>query len=119
MFRRPVCLREKNLNSKASSKSRRVHDLLPSIIRPSFLSVMLLLAYGCLALWVKNETSNERLIVLENSFRMFPLEVIVKTDGSPENHKITTLKPKTESARHPLNKLQTATVDHERKFDRS
>lgn len=29
---------------------------------------------------------NERLIVLENRFKMFLLEVIVKTDGSPENH---------------------------------
>ena len=60
----------------------------PSLIRPSFLSLMLLFICGCLALWVKNETSNERLIVLENRFRMFPLEVIVKTDGSPENRKI-------------------------------
>ena len=104
--------------ASSSSKSRRAHDLLPSI-RPSFLSVMLLFTCGRLALWVKNETTNERLIVLENRFRMFPLEVIVKTDGSPENHKITTLKPKEESARHPLNKLQTTTVDHESKFARS
>ena len=102
----------------SSSKSRRAHDLLPSI-RPYFLSVMLLFTCGCLALWVKNETTNERLIVLENRFRMFPLEVIVKTDGSPEKHKITTLKPKEESARHSLNKLQTTTVDHESKFARS
>lgn len=86
----------------SSSKSRQVHDLLPSIIRPSILSVMLLFAYGCLALWVKNETSNERLIVLENRFRMFPLEVTVKTDGSPENHKITRLKPKEEYLRDIL-----------------
>ena len=81
---------------------------------------MLLFVCGCLALWVTNETSNERLMRLKIAgFRMFPLEVIVRTDGFPENHKITTLKPKEESARHPLNKLQTTTVDHESQFDRS
>ena len=57
--------------------------------------------------------------MLENRFKMFPLEVIVKTDGSPENHKITTLNPKEESTRHPLSKLQTTAVDHESQFDRS
>ena len=64
-------------------------------------------------------SSKEHLIVLENRFKMFPLEVILKIDGSPENHKISTLKPKKESARHPLNKLQTTTVDHESKFGQS
>ena len=44
-----------------SSKSHRFVDFLPSI-RPSFLSVVLLFACGCL--WVKNETTNERLITL-------------------------------------------------------
>ena len=57
--------------------------------------------------------------MLENRFKMFPLEVIVKTDGSPESHKITTLNPKEDSTRHPLNKLQTTAVDRERQFDRS
>ena len=116
--RLPVSLRElendlnlAEMDSSNSSKSRRVHDCLPSI-QPSFLSVMLLFA------WVKNETTNERLTVLENRVNMFPLEIIVKTGNSLEHHKITTLMPKEESARHPLNKLKTTTADNESKFDR-
>ena len=68
---------------------------------------------------MKNETTNERLTVLENRVNMFPLEVIVKTGSLLEHHKITTLTPKEESARHPLNKLKTITVDNESKFHRS
>ena len=115
-IRLPVSLRELEndlnsveMDSSNSSKSRRVHDCLPSI-QPSFLSVMLLFACGCL--WVKNETTKERLTVLENRVHMFPLEVIVKTGSSLEHHKITTLMPKEESMRHPLNKLKTTTVDN-------
>ena len=120
--RLPVSLRElendlnlAEMDSSNSSKSRRVHDCLPSI-QPSFLSVMLFFACGCL--WVKNETTNERLTVLENRVNMFPLEIIVKTGSSLEHHKITTLMPKEESARYPLNKLKTTTADNESKFDR-
>ena len=68
---------------------------------------------------MKNETTNERLTVLENRVNMFPLEIIVKTGSSLEHHKITTLMPKEESARHPLDKLKTTTADNESKFDRS
>ena len=67
---------------------------------------------------MKNETTNERLTVLENRVNMFPLEIIVKTGSSLEHHKITTLMPKEESARHLLNKLKTSTADDESKFDR-
>ena len=77
---------------------------------------MLLFACGCL--WVKNETTNERLTLLENRVNMFPLEIIVKTGSSLEHHKIATLMPKEEAARHPLNKLKTTTADNESKFDR-
>ena len=41
------------------SKSQRDFEFVPSI-RPSFLSVVLVLVCGCL--WVKNEATNERLI---------------------------------------------------------
>ena len=67
---------------------------------------------------MKNETTNERLTVLENRVNMFPLEIIVKTGSSLEHHEITTLMPTEESARHPLNKLKTTTADNESKFDR-
>ena len=67
---------------------------------------------------MKNETTNERLTVLENRVNMFPLEIIVKTGSTLEHHKITTLMPKEEATRHPLNKFKTTTVDKESKFDR-
>ena len=93
-----------------SSKSHRFFDFLPSI-RPSFLSVVLLFACGCL--WMKNETTNGRLTALETRINMFPLEVIVKNGRSKENSvKRTTLKPQEESARHLLRKIQ-----REMKFD--
>ena len=43
---------------------------------------------------MKNETTNGRLIVLENRVNMFPLEVIVKIGSSLEHDTITTLMPK-------------------------
>ena len=52
-----------------SSKSQRVLEfVLP--IRPSFLSVVLVLVCGCL--WVKNEATNERLISLESRIYCVP-----------------------------------------------
>ena len=53
-----------------SSKSHRLLDFLPSI-RPSFLSVVLLFASGCL--WMKNETTNGRLTALQTHINMLPL----------------------------------------------
>ncbi|CAH3029205.1 unnamed protein product [Porites evermanni] len=52
-----------------SSKSQRVLEFVPSI-RPSFLSVVLVLVCGCL--WVKNEATNERLISLESRVYCVP-----------------------------------------------
>ena len=52
-----------------SSKSQRVLEFVPSI-RPSFLSVVLVLVCGCL--WVKNEATNERLISLESRIYCVP-----------------------------------------------
>ena len=51
-----------------SPKSHRLLDFVPSI-RPSFLSVMLV--FVCGYLWVKNETTNERLIALESRIHCF------------------------------------------------
>ena len=52
-----------------SSKSQRVLEFVPSI-RPSFLSVVLVLVCGCL--WVKNEATNKRLISLESRVYCVP-----------------------------------------------
>ena len=101
------CMKMASVNS---SKSHRLLDFLPSI-KPSFLSVVLLFACGCL--WMKNETTNGRLTALETRINMLPLEVLVKNGRSTENSvKRTTLKPKEESARHLLRKIQ-----REMKFD--
>ena len=87
-----------------SSKSHRFVDFLPSI-RPSFLSLVVLFACGCL--WMKNETTNERLRALESSINMPPVEVLVKTGCSAmENSDRTTLNPKEESVKNLLKKLQ-------------
>ena len=90
-----------------SSKSHRFVDFLPSI-RPSFLSVVLLFACGCL--WVKNETTNERLIALETRINMSPV-VLVDTGCPSENSERTTRRPKEDSTRYLLKKIQ-----RERKF---
>ena len=90
-----------------SSKSPRFVDFLPSI-RPSFLSVVLLFACGCL--WVKNETTNGRLIALETRINMSPV-VLVDTGCTTENSERTTRRPKEDSTRHLLKKIQ-----RERKF---
>ena len=87
-----------------SSKSHRFVDFLPSV-RPSFLSLVVLFACGCL--WIKNETTNERLTALELRINMFPVEVLVKTGCSAmENSDRTTLNPKEEYAKNLLKKLQ-------------
>ena len=54
---------------KNSPKSHRLLDFVPSI-RPSFLSVILVFVCGCL--WVKNETTNERLIALQSRIDYLP-----------------------------------------------
>ena len=85
-----------------SSKSHRFVDFLPSI-RRSFLSLEVLFACGCL--WMKNETTNERLTALESRINMSPVEVLVKTGCSAmENSDRKTLNPKEESAKNLLKK---------------
>ena len=99
-----------------SSKSHRFVDFLPSI-RPSFFSLVVLFAYGCL--WMKNETTNERLRALESSINMPPVEVLVKTGCSAmENSDRTTLNPKEESVKNLLKKTQRP-VDEEKLKDTS
>ena len=57
------------MKSLNSPKTHRLFDFAPSI-RPSFLSVMLVFVCGCL--WVKNETTNERLIALQSRIDYLP-----------------------------------------------
>ena len=90
-----------------SSKYHRFVDFLPSI-RPSFLSVVVLFACGCL--WVKNETTNERLIALETRINMSPV-VLVDTGCTTVKSERTAHRPTEDSVRYLLRKIQ-----RERKF---
>ena len=88
------------MKSLNSPKSHRLLDFVPSI-RPSFLSVMLV--FVCGYLWVKNETTNERLIALESRIHCFPCG----KRGSAENLDSLTLSPTTDSANGLYKKMQT------------
>ena len=67
------------MKSSNSSESRRLLDFVPSL-RPSFLSVVLVFVCGCL--WVKNETTNERLMGLESRVNLFPCVQSVSTENN-------------------------------------
>ena len=83
-----------------SSKSQRVLEFVPSL-RPSFLSVLLVFVCGCL--WVKNETTSERLIALESRVNLFPCVQSV----SAENTDRMSLLPTEGTARDLYKKVQT------------
>ena len=63
------------MKSLNATKSHRLLDFVPSI-KPSFLSVLLVFVCGCL--WVKNETTNERLLALESRIDYLPCVNMVK-----------------------------------------
>ena len=85
------------MKSFNSSKCQRLLDFVPSI-RPSFLSVILVFLCGCL--WVKNETTKERLIALESRINCFPC-------SETENLDRMTLSPTKSTARDLYKKIQT------------
>ena len=87
-------------SSNSPAESRRLLDFVPSI-RPSFLSVVLVFVCGCL--WVKNETTNERLIALESRVNLFPCVQSVST----ENTDRISLSPTKGTARDLYKKVQT------------
>ena len=58
------------MKSLNATKSHRLLDFVPSI-KPSFLSVMLV--FVCGYLWLKNETTNERLFALESRIDYLPM----------------------------------------------
>ena len=88
------------MKSSNSSESRRLLDFVPSL-RPSFLSVVLVFVCGCL--WVKNETTNERLIALESRVNLFPCVQSVST----ENTDRISLSPTEATARDLYKKVET------------
>ena len=87
-----------------SSRSERVLEFIPSI-RPSFLSVVLVLVCGCL--WVKNEATNERLISLES--RIYSVSCTKR--GSIDNPDRMTFSPTKDIAIDLSKKMQTQVSD--------
>ena len=84
-----------------SSKSHRLLDLVPSV-KPSVVSVILV--FVCGVLWVKNETTNERLIALESRLHCFSCVKSIST----ENLDKTTPSPTKDSAKyHHRNVMRT------------
>ena len=88
------------MKSSNSSESRRLLDFVPSL-RPSFLSVLLVFVCGCL--WVKNETTNERLIALESRVNLFPCVQSVSAEKTDR----MSLLPTKATARDLYKKVQT------------
>ena len=87
-------------SSNSPAESRGLLNFFPSI-RPSFLSVVLV--FVCGYLWVKNETTNERLIALESRVNLFPCVQSVST----ENTDRISLSPTKGTARDLYKKVQT------------
>ena len=63
------------MKSLNATKSHRLLDFVP-LIKPSFLSVMLV--FVCGYLWLKNEATNERLFALESRIDYLPCVNMVK-----------------------------------------
>ena len=86
------------------SKSQRVLEFVASI-RPSLLSVVLVLVCGCL--WVKNEATNERLISLESRIYCVPCT----KRGTIDNLDRMTFSPTKDIAIDLSKKMQTQVSD--------
>ena len=84
-----------------SSKSHRLFDFVPSV-KPSVVSIILV--FVCGVLWVKNETTNERLIALESRLHCFSC---VKSVSTENLHKMTP-SPTKESAKYHHKNMRTA-----------
>ena len=92
--------RVEEMKSLNSSKSHRLFDFVPSV-KPSAVSVMLV--FVCGVLWVKNETTNERLIALESRLHCFSC---VKS-GSTDNLDKMTLSPTKDSTKYHYKNIRT------------
>ena len=90
----------KKMKPLDSSKSHRLFDFVPSV-KPSVVSVILV--FVCGALWVKNETTDERLIALESRLHCFSC---VKS-GSTENLDKMALSPTKDSTKYQYKNIRT------------
>ena len=97
-------LKTTKMKTVNSSKTQRVLEFVPSI-RPSFLSLVLVLVCGCL--WVKNEATNERLISLESRVYCVPCT----KRGTIDNLDRMTFSPTKDIAIDLSKKMQTQVSD--------
>ena len=97
-------LKTTEMKTVNSSKSQRVLEFVSSI-RPSFLSVVLVLVCRCL--WLKNEATNERLISLESRIYCVPCT----KRGTIDNLDRMTFSPTKDIAIDLSKKMQTQVSD--------
>ena len=95
-----VAVELKKMKPLNSSKSHRLFDFVPSV-KPSFVSVILV--FVCGVLWVKNETTNERLIALESRLHCFSCVKSIST----ENLDKMTPSPTKDSAKYHYKNIRT------------
>ena len=69
--------------SKSFPKSHRVRDFLPSV-KPSCLSLILVLV--CAMNFIRNESTNDRLLALEKQVKILSSSKSCDVTGSPSNH---------------------------------
>ena len=90
----------KKMKPLNSSKSHRLFDFVPSV-KPSVVSVILV--FVCGVLWVKNETTNERLIALESRLHCFSCVKSIST----ENRDKMTPSPTKDSVKYHYKNIRT------------
>ena len=90
----------KKMKPLNSSNSHRLFDFVPAV-KPSVVSVILV--FVCGVLWVKNETTNERLIALESRVHCFSCVKSVST----ENLDKMTPSPTKDSAKYHHKNIRT------------
>ena len=95
-----VAVELKKMKPLNSSKSHRLFDFVPSV-KPSVVSIILV--FVCGVLWVKNETTNERLIALESRLHCFSCVKSIST----ENLDKMTPSPTKDSAKYHYKNIRT------------
>ena len=72
----------RRIEMESPSKSHRVRDFLPSV-KPSYLSLILVLVCGMI--FIRNESTNDRLKVLEKQMKILTASKSSVDIGSPSN----------------------------------
>ena len=86
-------------------KTSRARDLLPSA-RPSYVSLILVVVCGFL--WLKNETTNNRLVAVENRLQALPRKCRFENELPFANHEGRTPTPTANSPELLGNKIEAS-----------